>query len=64
MNGRIVAVFATSEIEPGEAIGSAPLGYAAAVDARDAMAQELAVEVARRADVMGVEVREWRTHRE
>jgi nucleotide-binding universal stress UspA family protein len=55
-NGRVVAVFATSVIEPGEAIGSAPLGYAAAVDARDAMAKELAVEVARRADSFGVAV--------
>jgi nucleotide-binding universal stress UspA family protein len=56
-SGRIVGVFATSVIEPGEAIGSAPLGYAAAVNARDAMAEELAVEVARRADLLGVKVK-------
>jgi nucleotide-binding universal stress UspA family protein len=55
-NGRIVAVFATSVIEAGEVIGSAPLGYAAAVDARAAMAEELAVEVASRAETLGVEV--------
>ena len=56
-NGRIVAVFATSLIEPEEALGStAPLGYAAAVDARDQMAEELAAELARRADLLGVEV--------
>src|SRR5580704_17295345 len=57
-NGRIVAVFVTSVIEPQEALGStAPLGYAAAADARDQMAEELAAEVARRADALDVEVR-------
>ena len=57
-NGRIVAVFATALIEPEEALGStAPLGYAAAADARDQMAGELAAEVERRADSLGVEVR-------
>jgi nucleotide-binding universal stress UspA family protein len=57
-NGRIVAVFVTSIIEPEEALGTtAPLGYAAAADARDQMAQELAAEVARRADALDVEVR-------
>jgi nucleotide-binding universal stress UspA family protein len=56
-NGRIVAVFVTSIIEPEEALGStAPLGYAAAADARDQMTEELADEVARRADTLGVEV--------
>ena len=48
-NGRIVAVFVTPAIQPEEALGStAPLGYAAAVDARDQVAEELADEVARR----------------
>ena len=57
-NGRIVAVFVTSLIEPEEALGStAPLGYAAAADARDQMAGELAAEVRRRAGTLGVEVR-------
>lgn len=57
-NGRIVAVFVTALIEPEEALGStAPLGYAAAADARDQMAEQLAAEVARRADVLDVEVR-------
>jgi len=57
-NGRIVAVFVTSIIEPEEALGTtAPLGYAAAADARDQMADELAAEVARRADALDVEVR-------
>ncbi len=57
-NGRIVAVFVTSLIEPEEALGStAPLGYAAAADARDQMAEELATEVASRADALDVEVR-------
>src|SRR5580693_735785 len=56
-NGRIVVVFVTSLIEPEEALGStAPLGYAAASEARDQMAKELAGEVARRADSLGVEV--------
>lgn len=50
-NGRIVAVFVTSLIEPEEALGpTAPLGYAAAAGARDQMTEELADEVARRAD--------------
>ncbi len=57
-DGRIVAVFVTSLIEPEEALGrTAPLGYAAAADARDQMAEELATEVARRADALGVEAR-------
>jgi nucleotide-binding universal stress UspA family protein len=57
-NGRILAVFATPLIEPEEALGStAPLGYAAAADARDQMAEGLAAEVRRRADVLDVDVR-------
>jgi nucleotide-binding universal stress UspA family protein len=57
-DGRIVVVFVTSIIEPEEAFGTtAPLGYAAAADARDQMAEELEAEVARRADALGVEVR-------
>jgi nucleotide-binding universal stress UspA family protein len=57
-NGRIVAVFVTSVIEPGEGLGSTgPLGYAAAVEARDELAEELANDVARRADSLGVDVR-------
>src|ERR1700689_1401913 len=57
-NGRIVAVFVTSLIEPEEALGStAPLGYAAAADARDQIVEELAGEVATRAAILGVEVR-------
>jgi nucleotide-binding universal stress UspA family protein len=57
-NGRIVAVFVTALIEPEEVLGStAPLGYPAAADARDQMAEELAAEVERRADTLGVEVR-------
>jgi nucleotide-binding universal stress UspA family protein len=55
-NGRIVAVFVTSLIEPEEAFGTtAPLGYAVAEDTRDKMAEQLAAEVARRADTLGVE---------
>lgn len=57
-NGRIVAVFVSSRIEPGEALGgTAQLGYAATADARDEVAEELADEVARRADMLGIEVR-------
>jgi nucleotide-binding universal stress UspA family protein len=57
-DGRIVAVFVTSLIEPEEALGStAPLGYAAAADARDQMAGELKAEVGRRADTLGVQVK-------
>jgi nucleotide-binding universal stress UspA family protein len=57
-NGRIVAVFVTPVIEPEEALGTtAPLGYAAAADARDQVADELAAEVARRADALGVKAR-------
>jgi nucleotide-binding universal stress UspA family protein len=56
-NGRIIAVFVTSLIEPEEALGpTAPLGYAAAADARDQITEELADEVVRRADTLGVEV--------
>src|ERR1700677_4652731 len=55
-SGSVVAVFAMSVIEPGEVIGSAPLGYSAAVDARAQMADELAAEVASRADIVGVKV--------
>ncbi len=56
-NGRIVAVFGTSLIESEEALGStAPLGYAVAAETRDQLAEELAAEVARRADMLGVEV--------
>lgn len=57
-NGRIVAVFVTPLIEPQEALGpTAPLGYPAAAEARDQTAEELAAEVAKRADTLGVEVR-------
>jgi nucleotide-binding universal stress UspA family protein len=57
-NGRIAAVFVTPLIEPEEALGSTgPLGYAAATDARDQVAEELAAEVGRRAAMHGVEVR-------
>ena len=50
-------MFVTSLIEPEEALGStAPLGYAVAAETRDQLAEELAVEVARRADMLGVEV--------
>jgi nucleotide-binding universal stress UspA family protein len=57
-NGRIVAVLATPPFEPGEVIGStAPLGYAAAAETRDQVAEQLAAEVARRAETLGVEVR-------
>jgi nucleotide-binding universal stress UspA family protein len=55
-NGRIVVVFATAIIEPEEALGIGPLGHAAADEARDQMAEELAGEVARRADTLGVPV--------
>jgi nucleotide-binding universal stress UspA family protein len=54
VNGRIVAVFVTPLIEPGEAF--APLAYAAAAGARGQMAEELAAEVAKCADAVGVEV--------
>jgi nucleotide-binding universal stress UspA family protein len=56
-HGRILAVFATSLIQPGEALGGAPLGYAAATDARDELAEKLAAEVTRRAETLGVEVK-------
>ena len=57
-NGRIVTVFVTSSVEAGQAIsGGATLAYSAAADAWKAMTEELAVEVARRADALGVEVR-------
>jgi nucleotide-binding universal stress UspA family protein len=56
-NGRIVAVFATSLIEPEEAFGTtAPLGYAVAQETRNQMAEQLAAEVARRANTLGVDV--------
>jgi nucleotide-binding universal stress UspA family protein len=56
-NGRILAVFVTSLMEPEDMLGSlAPLGYAATVEARNQMAEELGAEVARRADALGVEV--------
>lgn len=56
-NGRIVAVFVTSIMEPEEALGStAPLGFVAAANARGQMAEELAAEVVRRADALDVEV--------
>lgn len=55
-NGRIVAVFATSLIEPEEAFGvTAPLGYAVAEQTRDQMAERLAAEVATRAETLCVE---------
>jgi nucleotide-binding universal stress UspA family protein len=57
-DGRIVAVFVTSLIEPEEAFGTtAPIGYAAAEETRDQMAEQLAAEVARRADILDVEVK-------
>jgi nucleotide-binding universal stress UspA family protein len=44
--------------EPEAALSiSAPYNYEAAVEARDQMAEELAAEVAKRADELGVEVR-------
>jgi nucleotide-binding universal stress UspA family protein len=56
-NGRMVVVFVSPLVQPEEALGStAPLGYAAAVAAREQMAEELADEVVRRADELGVEV--------
>ena len=56
-NGRILAVFATALIEPEEAFGTtAPLGYAVAEETRNQMAEQLAAEVTRRADTLGVEV--------
>jgi nucleotide-binding universal stress UspA family protein len=57
-NGRIVAVFVTSFMEPGEALGTtAPLGYAAASRARDELADQMEEEVAQRADMLGVAVK-------
>ena len=50
-------MFVTPLIKPEEALGmSAPLGYSAAAEARDQVAADLAGEVARRADELGVEV--------
>src|SRR5580704_367306 len=55
-NGRIVAVFVTSLVEPDDVLGAtASLGHAAAEEARDQMAEELAAEVATRSDALGVE---------
>jgi nucleotide-binding universal stress UspA family protein len=57
-DGRIVAVFATALIEPEESFGvTAPLGYAVAEETRDQMAAQLAAEVARRANLLGLDVR-------
>jgi hypothetical protein len=48
---RIMVALVMPWTEPGKGLrSSAPLGYAAAVDARDDMADQLADEVARRAD--------------
>jgi nucleotide-binding universal stress UspA family protein len=56
-NGRILAVFVTSLVDPEEVLGAtAGLGHAAAEEARDQMAEELAAEVAKRSDALGVEV--------
>ena len=56
-NRRIVAVFVTSLVEPREATGGgAPLGNPAATDVRDEVAEEPAVEVARRDHSLGVKV--------
>jgi nucleotide-binding universal stress UspA family protein len=56
--GRIVAVFVSSLAEPGDVVGStAPLGYAAAVTAKDEMASGLADEVTNRAETLGVQLR-------
>ena len=56
-SGRIIAVFVTPLVEPEAALSiGAPYNYGAAVEARDQMAEELAGEVARRADELGVEV--------
>jgi nucleotide-binding universal stress UspA family protein len=55
--GRIIAVFVTPLVEPEAALSvSAPYNYSSALEARDQMAEELAGEVARRADELGVEV--------
>ena len=55
--GRIIAVFVAPLVEPEAALSiGAPYNYQAAVEARDQMAEELAGEVARRADELGVEV--------
>jgi nucleotide-binding universal stress UspA family protein len=49
--GRIIAVFVAPLVEPEAALSiGAPYNYQAAVEARDQMAEELAGEVARRAD--------------
>ncbi|HUC13143.1 MAG TPA: universal stress protein [Acidimicrobiales bacterium] len=54
--GRIIAVFVTPLVEPEAALSiGAPYDYEAAVEATDQIAEELAGEVARRADVLGVE---------
>src|SRR5580704_11506164 len=56
-HGRILAVFVTSLTEPEDALGTlAPFGFGVAVEARNQMAEQLAAEVARRADALGVEV--------
>jgi nucleotide-binding universal stress UspA family protein len=57
-NGRILAVFVTSLAEPDAVLGSgASLGHAAAEQARDQMAEELAADVGARAEALGVEVK-------
>src|SRR5271163_5236423 len=55
--GRIIVVFVTPLVEPEAALSiSAPYNYGAAVEARDEMAEELAGEVAGRADELGARV--------
>jgi nucleotide-binding universal stress UspA family protein len=57
-NGQIIAVFATSPIEPGEVLGStAVLNHAATTEVRDRLAEVLAAEVAVRAEALGVKAR-------
>jgi nucleotide-binding universal stress UspA family protein len=57
VNGRVIAVYVTPLIQPEEALGfTAPLGYGAAADARDQVADELRGEVSRRAAELDVEV--------
>jgi nucleotide-binding universal stress UspA family protein len=56
--GRIIAVFVTplAELEGALSIGTPYNNYEAVVEARDQMAEELAGEMARRADELDVEV--------
>src|SRR5258708_331557 len=57
VNGRVIAVYVTALIQPEEALGfTAPLGFGAAADARDQVAEELRGEVSKRADELDVDV--------